>query len=731
LLLEYIQKCDVTTFQAIAMTKDIMFNNANTLYNLRYQPIFDETVKEAPRQIAYNTQPTTEPFYSSPGMPSIPPAGATIQPATSGPVDPRSGSPYAPPSFPPPPTVAHVYDDQTSDSFMKRNPEVRFVYVQWLDYTSKTQTRIVPIKEFTRMIREHDRISTSHSATGLLPTDDAGQIYIEPDLRSLRRTNPKDPLPSATVLSYWRSESGAPLPSCPRTSLETIINTLQHAHATTLLVSFELSVAFPATQTKNRDPSITSLPHNPSAILLAFDAMNIDVLQCHANEQLGGFTFHLAPLPPLLAVDTLLQARDTIARMHDGNVMTRTPLMSLALNPATHDEPFFLGGVRAHAPALAAFTPASLSRDIISRTVPGRWSLPCAGGSANMYVALAAIIAAGLLGLQSGAHEFVASETQMGGMPLDALRADTALREVLGDEIVSGVIRGREADVRSVGERGFERQGERGYERQDERGYERVGENEKRNERWSEIRDEAERRNPGVERGFDQSVERRNQRWDERMVENERDLARGAETGVGRDASGIERGISSVDQPIERRDQRWDERMGENEMGVGRHGEIGVGRDISGMERRDERRTQGVGIPGVAIPGAVIQDRGFERRGERQGESPHERERVIPVVGMPPGVGVQGAGGQSVGIPGVVIPGAGTPVVGVQGAGIQGVERDERHEERQHARPDERRDVRETRFSNVAREDESSEDESEDTSEDERERPVRSAQRDV
>jgi glutamine synthetase len=727
------------------MTKDIMFNNANNLYNLRYQPIFNETPQETPKQIAYKPKPATEPSYQSSGIPPIPPAGATMQPATFGPVDPRSGSPYAPPSFPPPPTVPHVYEDQTLDRFMKQYSDVRFVYVQWLDYTSKTQTRIIPMKEFSRMIREHDRISVSHDSTGIRHNElqtSAGQIYIEPDLRSLRRTNPKDPLPSAAVLSYWRSESGVSLPSCPRTSLESIINTLQYTHATTLLVGFELTVAFLATRATNHDPPIASPPPFPSAILLALDATGIDVLQCHATSAPGEFIFHLAPQPPLLAADTLLQARDTIARMHDGDVSIRTPLMSFALSPATHDEAFFLGGVRAHAPALAAFSSASVSRDAVLRTTPGRWNVAYADGSANMYVALAAVIAAGMLGLQAGEHEF--AEQQIGRDAVGALRGDTALREVLGEEIVRSVIEGRESmsevpRERGI-ERGFERQGERGYERIDERGYERGVETMRENERvperrdeiWSEIRHEAERRIPGTDRGFDRPVERR----DERMEPN----ARGAEMAGGRDTSSAERGaLSGIDRGMERRDQRWDERTGENERDIRRGAEMGTGRDASGVERgisgieqgdqrgferqgdQRERVLPAVGMPlsgaGVqgagghdaGIPGAGTQGRGFEARDE----NPHERERVLPVVGMPPGVGVQGVGGYSVGIPGAVMP-------------------VEQLDQRQHERHDERRDQRETRLPNVAREDESSEeDESEDTSEDERPRPGRSVQRDV
>jgi hypothetical protein len=202
LLIEYVQKGDLTVFQAIAMTKDILFNNSNVLYDLRYQATFDETIQEGPKQLTYNTKPATGSSYPSPSIPPIPPAGSTTHPAPTGPIDPRSGSPYEPPNFPPPPTVPHVYDNQVFDSFMKENPDVRFVYVQWLDYMATIRARVVPIKEFTRMIREGDRIGISQGNTGTLQNDTltsivntTGQIYVEPDLRSLRRTHNKDRCP--------------------------------------------------------------------------------------------------------------------------------------------------------------------------------------------------------------------------------------------------------------------------------------------------------------------------------------------------------------------------------------------------------------------------------------------------------------------------------------------------------------------------------------------------------
>jgi glutamine synthetase len=541
LLIEYVQKGDLTVFQAIAMTKDILFNNSNVLYDLRYQATFDETIQEGPKQLTYNTKPATGSSYPSPSIPPIPPAGSTTHPAPTGPIDPRSGSPYEPPNFPPPPTVPHVYDNQVFDSFMKENPDVRFVYVQWLDYMATIRARVVPIKEFTRMIREGDRIGISQGNTGTLQNDTltsivntTGQIYVEPDLRSLRRTHNKDPLPSATVLSYWRSESGAPLPSCPRTSLETLINALQYTHSTTLLVGFEIEVTFLSRNT-NTHPKApqqeTFLPLTTThawgtmtpeqwlqfpflaEIVTALDAMDIEIQQFHAESGPGQFEFILPPHPPLLAIDTLVQARQVIAQIAALHGYRATlhpkPFEStgtaahahISLHPPDHDMAFFVGGVLKHLPAICAFSMPDTSsygrvvddawtggtwvawgtqnREVpLRRIKDGRWEIRCADGLANMYFAMAAMIGAGLLGLQSGTLEYAERDLDVNPSRLDeegrarygvtrrmprslqeameALKVDAALREILDHELVDAYAVMKDAEQRMLGGMGEE-----------------------------------------------------------------------------------------------------------------------------------------------------------------------------------------------------------------------------------------------------------------------------------
>jgi glutamine synthetase len=527
LLTEFVQKGDITIYQAIGMTKDVLFNNANTLYNLRYQATFNEIPMENPKQLTFNTKAASghpsarSSAHPSPRSTPIPPAGATIHPTASGPVDPRSGSPYGPPSFPPPPKVPQVYDNQVFDDFMQHNSEVRYVYVHWLDYMATIQSRIVSIKEFTRMVREGDRIRVSSEKSKTVQASDAStmaaghedEIYVEPDLRSLRRTHSKDPLPSATVFSYWRSESGAPLPSCPRTSLETLINTLQYSHATTLLIGFGVQVTFLArntdTNTKGRSSQIffpvtkahargsLSLPF-VSDILLALDQGGIDIQQFHAVESgQGQYILTLPPQPPLLAIDTVIQARQNItqiAALHDLHATfhphpfpntthdardydldKEMPSLQarISLHPPTLGTKFFVGGVLSHLGAVSAFSmPGTMAPGSRTPTNPpnkssftpllqpvrhlsnGSWEFDWMDGTANMYLAVAAIIAAGLLGMQSAGAE---EEGMNRGVvqPRDwedmvSSLNDGAWKEVMGHELVSRYVREKNEEWRML-----------------------------------------------------------------------------------------------------------------------------------------------------------------------------------------------------------------------------------------------------------------------------------------
>ncbi|CAI6338864.1 unnamed protein product [Periconia digitata] len=447
LAIEYINNDDITPHQAISLTKDILFNNSNVLYDLRYEAVFNE-VPLIQGQIAYESR--DEPVSAAPmSSASNPPTLATGINRTAS-RTPEGG--YEPPPFPPPPKEPQVYDAQLLDRFLAQHENVKYVYVQWLDYLASIRSRIVPIKEFYRMIRSGSRIKIPSAKIGMLQHESIPirQIYVEADLRSLRRTHEKDSLPSATVLCFWRDESGRPIRECPRTNLEHLVDNLKYNHNIALLCGFEIDVTFlsrnpldpeqpysPIMDTNAQD-AITpeqwiKLPFLPE-IVSSLSGMDIELQQFHAESGPGQYKFILSPQSPLAAIDSLLQARQVIhqlAALHGWRAtlhpqpfagINSAACLHISIDPPSKDMQFFANGIAHHLASILAFTmpEAESYRKIVDdpwttdkwhtweqddiniplqRISPGQWDIRCMDGFANAYLALSAIIAAGSLGL--------------------------------------------------------------------------------------------------------------------------------------------------------------------------------------------------------------------------------------------------------------------------------------------------------------------------------------------
>lgn len=498
---------DITPFQGIGMTKDILFNNANLLYNLRYAAVFDERVQDVSRQLTY----TQKPGGSSPTQtPLVPPTGRTPEPSRT-----RSVSPFTPATFPPPPTVPQVYDSQLLKKFQQENSKIRFVNVQWLDCLGEIKARIVPMKELERLVQEGDRIEISqdelristrhHSDPGMPAPIVPPRLFVEPDLRSLRPTYTESSLPIATIFSYWRDEAGSAVPYCPRNNLEVLISGLQYNYNATLLVGFEIQVTL-LTKTDRPLQVVSEAKSSEwlqrpvfTDMVMALDEVGIEMQQCFAGPGSSQYNFVLTPQPPLLAVDTYVQTRQVISQIaaqHDikatfhpvpfEGASRTTARASISLQPPDKDMQFFAGGILSHLPALCAFSmPESTSYDMDSsptqwvawstqstttplrRARPGQWDLRCFDGLSNMYIALSAFIAAGLLGLASGAtpdspsfpldappypldeqtraqYRITQPMPRSAGEALYALQGDGPLAEALAPGVVAEYIRGFE-----------------------------------------------------------------------------------------------------------------------------------------------------------------------------------------------------------------------------------------------------------------------------------------------
>jgi glutamine synthetase len=349
---------------------------------------------------------------------------------------------------------------------MKLHSDTRFVFVQWLDYMGTIRSRIYPVLQFNKLIDSGTRIPIAQGNTGTLQNDtvtpvvnSTGQIYVEPDLESLRPAW-QSPMPAATVMSCWCDANGLPIKDCARCQLKTSLQELSSEHSAHLLLGFEIECVF-----FRRNPENPTDPYAPLTTTHAWGSMTPDQwtnalpilleisealaaigmpLQYMHPESFPTYEFVLPPLPPVQAIDTLYQTRQVLANIAESHGLRVTlhpkPLpisgsgahahvslnsTSLSAEVLNEKDSQFWAGVLAHLEAICAFTlPEKESYERVTedhwaggvwiawgtqnREVPlrkseeRRWEIRCLDGFANMYLVLGAVVAAGLLGLREG-----------------------------------------------------------------------------------------------------------------------------------------------------------------------------------------------------------------------------------------------------------------------------------------------------------------------------------------
>jgi len=356
------------------------------------------------------------------------------------------------------------YDLDAFTTFFDQHPELKFVYVQWLDYLGTLRVRMMPIAGLRRLVTNGERIGISLGNTGTLQNDrvtsavsSAGQMYVEPDVSTLRLTHSRDSLASATMLGSFCNEDGRRLDCCPRNTLRNLVDRFSNDHGITFLAGFEIEVVFLKQDSEGQySPWTTNHAwgtFTPEQFEIALPVLaeiadelsniGIDVQQFHSESGAGQYEFVLPPLPIVEAIDTLVQARQVvqqIARLHKlratlhpvplkgvgSGQHVHISLNSTAQSPQdlTKIESSFFARVLEHLPSLCAFllpNEASYTRiadnmwtsgtwvawGTQNREVPlrrvsqGRWEIRCLDGFANPYLALSAVLAAGLNGVET------------------------------------------------------------------------------------------------------------------------------------------------------------------------------------------------------------------------------------------------------------------------------------------------------------------------------------------
>jgi glutamine synthetase len=344
ILSEGVMVGDYTIPQAITVAADFMFWNSNLLYKLgeerkhphlihacgRHSP--DASMRTLVNHSSNAESLNTSARKTSPQSPRSPPKRNPSRPGPG----PAATSPTPTTSSD---SSAQQSDTDLLDSFLLKNPAVRYVWLQWLDYTATMRVRMVPIGEFRKQLINSTYVGITKGLVRMLPNDTiapggsaTGQFLLKPDLTTLF-LNRAIPSPSATVQTFWLEDgtTDTHLEGCPRWALQKTISTLKSDFNVSILMGCEIEIVFmrPILDSEtNTYTDFLPLATNHAWSAMSFQQLDtlpvieeivatlaevgIEVPQFHSEAALGQWEFPLPAAEPLKAIDMLYKARDVI-----------------------------------------------------------------------------------------------------------------------------------------------------------------------------------------------------------------------------------------------------------------------------------------------------------------------------------------------------------------------------------------------------------------------------------
>lgn len=222
-------------------------------------------------------------------------------------------------------------------SFLYDHPNVEFIWLQFMSYTSSTLVRIVPIAKFKKMLAEDQWLALTRAVLHLLPGDrlaegasPSGKFHLRPDFSTAYCQYGSNGT-RAIVNVYSVSSNGEPLPECARSRLQELHQTLQYENDCSILIGFEVEVTFLKPKYEDNrivdyEPLNTPFQHSFTgmtpedrphlelieAVARALKSVDIELEQFHAEAGPGQWEFVLPPFEPVTSIEMLLRARETI-----------------------------------------------------------------------------------------------------------------------------------------------------------------------------------------------------------------------------------------------------------------------------------------------------------------------------------------------------------------------------------------------------------------------------------
>ncbi|KAI1135497.1 hypothetical protein F5Y05DRAFT_416174 [Hypoxylon sp. FL0543] len=343
--------------------------------------------------------------------------------------------------------------------FLSDNPDVRFIRLQWLDYTNLLRCRVVPRKCVGQLVKECYTVEAG-SLTSLeeaeagpqrIPTEAVGQAHLIADWASLRLC-PWAPGHASVQCYFGKEEEGNHLVDeiCPRFALLKADNQVLG-----VLIGFKIEFRVSERDKSGQACSLVET-HSASSIDTLEQRMlpvMDEIVKCvesagdtifgyHAGDQRDQYNIITYDAPPLIAADTLVFIRQVVrnvCKKHSlvptfdqsptdeelGSVYVPSRVhINISLNTVgLRLEESILAGILEHLNAIFAFglpLPMSYERVVASQREFGRfeawgthnrevpiqkmgpasWKLRCVDASANIYLVLAAVITSAEAGMK-------------------------------------------------------------------------------------------------------------------------------------------------------------------------------------------------------------------------------------------------------------------------------------------------------------------------------------------
>lgn len=303
-------------------------------------------------------------------------------------------------------------DKEKLEEFLQANRSIKYIRIQWIDYSGVLRARFVPIDRCLRIASGDETICLAHNSM-IIPISTAPRLFslsdyhetwiLRPDWSSLRRCGFK--AGHAAVMSFVdQKDAETRLYKCPRMLLVQALEQLEKKWGAKVLIGFEIefvlldefdSVIKPIdrldgySRTAGLRAETLDLVEE---IVEALEQSSISIHHFHAEIQ-DQLEIALAPEPALEAVDSLVLAQEAIRAICVRRKLKATmtpkptlagPLSGLHLHLSLHRleraaADNFLAGVLNHMGSLCAFGMAnydSYVRSISDAAAHGSGSAP-------------------------------------------------------------------------------------------------------------------------------------------------------------------------------------------------------------------------------------------------------------------------------------------------------------------------------------------------------------------